>query len=405
MIRWAIPSQNVKSLNKHAVLDLIRFTPGGISRVELARQLNVTRAAITGIINDLESAGLVREIAGSSTGGRTPIVLEINPRRGFVVGIDMGASHVLLLLADFSARLILELEEPLDINLGPQTCLAVLDRKLHELLDKAGVGLEQISAIGVGVPGPTVVEAGMVSGPPIMPGWDGYPIRDHLQNLWHCPVSLNNDAELGALGEWSYGAGRCECELVFVKVGTGIGAGMLLNGQIYNGMTGCAGEIGHTTIDSNGPVCVCGNRGCLEALAGGRAVAQRAIEAVRKGQRTILAEVKPLESMHWRNILQAARRGDLVAQQIVAEAGAYLGTALASMVNLINPSVIVIGGGLSQIGDLLLEPIRRNIQQRSLQVASRSLRITEALLGRRSSGMGAVVQALSIVMHQIVEEN
>lgn len=405
VIRWTVPPQNVKSLNKHAILDLIRFTPGGISRVELARQVNLTRAAVTGIINDLVNAGLVREVDGSSAGGRTPIVLEINPRRGFVVGVDMGATHVTLLLADFSARLILELEEPLDINMGPKPCLDAVDRLMRELLQKAGLGIEQILAIGVGVPGPTVIEAGMVSGPPIMPGWDGYPIRDHLQKLWGCPVSLNNDAELGALGEWSYGAGRGECELVYVKVGTGIGAGLLLDGQIYHGMNGSAGEIGHTTIEENGPPCVCGNRGCLEALAGGRAVANRAIEAVRKGQRTVLSEVKPLESITWRDVVQAARRGDLVAQQIVADAGAHLGTAIASMVNLFNPSMVVIGGGVSQIGDYLLEPIRRTVQQRSLLAASRSLRITEALLGRRSSGMGAVVQALSFVMHQIAEES
>ncbi len=405
VIRWTVPPQNVKSLNKHAILDLIRFTPGGISRVELARQINLTRAAVTGIINDLQNAGLVREVEGSSAGGRTPIVLEINPRRGFVVGIDMGATHVTLLLADFSARLILELEEALDINIGPQPCLEVVDRIMRELLLKAGLGIEQILAIGAGVPGPTVIEAGMVSGPPIMPGWDGYPIREHLQSLWSCPVSLNNDAELGALGEWSYGAGRGERELVYVKVGTGIGAGLLLDGQIYHGSNGSAGEIGHTTIEENGPLCVCGNRGCLEALAGGRAVAQRAIEAVHKGQRTILAEVSPLDGMTWRDVVHAARRGDLVAQHIVAEAGAHLGTAIASMVNLFNPSMVVIGGGVSQIGDYLLEPIRRTVQQRSLKVASRSLRITEALLGRRSSGMGAVVQALSFVMHQIAEES
>lgn len=405
VIRWTVPPQNVKSLNKHAILDLIRFTPGGISRVELARQINLTRAAVTGIINDLQNAGLVREVEGSSAGGRTPIVLEINPRRGFVVGIDMGATHVILLLADFSARLILELEEALDINMGPQPCLEVVDRIMRELLQKAGLGIEQILAIGVGVPGPTVIEAGMVSGPPIMPGWDGYPIREHLQSLWNCPVSLNNDAELGALGEWSYGAGRGERELVYVKVGTGIGSGLLLDGQIYHGSNGSAGEIGHTTIEEHGPLCVCGNRGCLEALAGGRAVAQRAIDAVHKGQRTILAEVSPLDGMNWRDVVHAARRGDLVAQHIVAEAGAHLGTAIASMVNLINPSMVVIGGGVSQIGDYLLEPIRRTVQQRSLKVASRSLRITEALLGRRSSGMGAVVQALSFVMHQIAEES
>ena len=246
----------------------------------------------------------------------------------------------------------------------------------------------------------------MVSGPPIMPGWDGFPIRDTLQKLWNCPVTVKNDAELGALGEWSFGAGRGEHDLVYIKVGGGDwSSGLLLDGQIYRGFTGSAGEIGHITIEENGPLCQCGNKGCLEALAGGRAIAQRAIEAVHKGQRTILVEKAPVESISPQDVIAAARRGDLVSQKIVAEAGVHLGTAIASLVNLVNPGMIVIGGGVAQIGDLLLEPIRRSVQQRSLRVASRAVRITTALLGRRSSGIGAVVEALSLVLHQAIDQN
>lgn len=391
---------NVKNLNKHAVIDLIRFSPGGISRVELARQLGLTRAAITAIVNDLQKSDLVREVKSPYSGGRKPIVLEINPSLGYVVGVDMGATHVNLILADFSARQIQEMHMPLDINLGPQVCLNQVDSYLHSLLQSSGLGLAEIKAVGVGVPGPIVTEAGMVSGPPIMPGWDGFPIRDTLQARWNCPVSLNNDAELGALGEWAYGAGRGERDLAYIKVGTGIGAGLLLDGQIYAGVTGSAGEIGHITLEENGPLCQCGNRGCLEALAGGRAIAQRAIEAVHHGQRTLLSEKSPVESITAQDVIAAARRGDLFAQHVVAEAGAHLGTAIASLVNLFNPGLVVIGGGVAQIGDLLLDPIRRNVQQRSLRVASRAVRITAALLGRRSSAMGAVVQALSTVLHQ-----
>ena len=244
----------------------------------------------------------------------------------------------------------------------------------------------------------------MVSGPPIMPGWDSFPIRDYLQQLWNCHVSVSNDADLGALGEWAYGAGRNERNIAYIKVGTGIGCGILINGQIYNGVTGSAGEIGHITIDENGPVCQCGNRGCLEAVAGGRAIASRAIEAIRKGQRTQLAEIQPIEHITSRDVIFAARRGDLFAQQLMTETGSHLGTAVASLVNVLNPGMVIIGGGVAQIGDLLLEPIRRAVQQRSLRVASRAVRITVALLGRRSTGMGAVVQALSYSLHQAVEK-
>jgi glucokinase-like ROK family protein len=401
---WTLPTQNVKNINKHAVVDLIRFTSGGISRIELSRQMNLTRAAITTIVADLQSEGLVREVESHYPSGRRPIVLEINPERGYVVGIDMGATHVTILVTDYSARVVRELDETLDINAGPAVCLPRVEELVHRILAEAGLTIKDVTAIGAGVPGPVVAGVG-VSGPPIMPGWDGYPIRDDLAKRFGLPVSLRNDAELGAIGEWAYGAGRGERHLAYIKVGTGIGAGLLLDGQIYGGANGSAGEIGHVTIDESGPICTCGNRGCLEALAGGRAIARRAIQEVNSGRRTMLAEITPVSNIHSRDVIAAARRGDLVSQQIVSEAGVHLGTALASLVNLFNPSMVVVGGGVAQIGDLLLEPIRETVHQRSLLPASRSVRITSALLGRRSSAMGAVVQALSIVLHRLADHD
>lgn len=401
---WTLPTQNVKNINKHAVVDLIRFTSGGISRIELSRQMNLTRAAITTIVADLQSEGLVREVESHYPSGRRPIVLEINPERGYVVGIDMGATHVTILVTDYSARVVRELDETLDINAGPAVCLPRVEELVHRILAETGLTIKDVTAIGAGVPGPVVAGVG-VSGPPIMPGWDGYPIRDDLAKRFGLPVSLRNDAELGAIGEWAYGAGRGERHLAYIKVGTGIGAGLLLDGQIYGGANGSAGEIGHVTIDESGPICTCGNRGCLEALAGGRAIARRAIQEVNSGRRTMLAQITPVSNIHSRDVIAAARRGDLVSQQIVSEAGVHLGTALASLVNLFNPSMVVVGGGVAQIGDLLLEPIRETVHQRSLLPASRSVRITSALLGRRSSAMGAVVQALSIVLHRLADHD
>ncbi len=400
---WPVAAQHVKNLNKHVIIDMIRFAPGGVTRAELARQMGLTRAAVSVTINDLVACGLVRDAEDLQMVGHKPIMLEINPGYGFVVGIDMGATHVTLILADFSGREIKVLDAPINIVEGPNICLALLDRHFKELLENTGLELRQISAIGIGVPGPVVEEAGMVSGPPIMPGWDGFPIRDYLQQLWDCHVILGNDADLGALGEWAFGAARNERDVAYLKVGTGIGCGLLINGQIYSGVTGSAGEIGHITIDENGPVCQCGNRGCLEAMAGGRAIALRAIESIRRGQRTLLTEIQPADQITSQDVISAARRGDLFAQHLMIDAGSHLGTAVAGLVNLFNPGMVVIGGGLAQVGDLLLEPIRQSVQQRSLKVASRAVRITVALLGRRSSGMGAGVQALSYSLHHAVE--
>jgi glucokinase-like ROK family protein len=273
---------------------------------------------------------------------------------------------------------------------------------LYELLNRQKISIKQVSAIGMDVPGPVVAAAGSVSSPPIMPGWDGYPIQKSLEELWQLPVTLGNDAEFGALGEWAYGAGRGESNLAYIKVGTGVGAGLLLNGHIYRGATGSAGEIGHITIQENGPVCTCGNNGCLEALAGGWAIARKAREAIAAGKRTQLSSISP-ENIRAVDVAAAAQRGDLVAQQLITDVGMHLGTAIASLVNLFNPSLVVIGGGVSQLGDLLLEPIRKIVMEKSLNSAAKVVRITSPVLGRRASSMGAVVQAINLSLDKLVD--
>jgi glucokinase-like ROK family protein len=401
---WAPSSQIIKNLNKHAVLDLIRFTPGGISRAELAQRMDLSRAAMTAIVNDLLESDVIRETeARAGQSGRPPIILEVNSVRGRVIGIDMGASHLSIILTDFGAQVIDEIEVPFRVADGPETCINQVNTLMEELLKKNQSAMKNISAIGIGVPGPIASDAGTVYAPPIMPGWDGYPIQASLEEKWGLPISLNNDAELGALGEWAYGVGRGENHLAYIKVGSGIGSGLLLNGQIYRGATGSAGEIGHLTIEENGPLCDCGNSGCLEALAGGKAIARQGQEAIQKGQRTILSSMGPVESLTARDVASAARRGDLVSQKIIANAGRYLGIAIAGLVNLFNPRTIVVGGGVAQIGDLLLQPIRDTVSQRSLRASARTVKINTAVLRRRSSGMGAIVQALSIALHQVAE--
>jgi glucokinase-like ROK family protein len=394
----------LKNINKHAILDLIRFTPGGISRAELARQMGLSRSAISTIINDFLASGLVHETAsGPATTGRKPVMLEVSPDRGYVIGVDIGATHLSMILASLSANVVHELEVPFVISQSPDTCLAEVDHQLRQMLGEAGLTIDQILMIGVGVPGPIAGKGSIVTAPPQMPGWDSYPIVVDLQNRWHCPVCLNNDAELGALGEWAYGAGRAESTLVYIKVGTGVGAGLVLNIQMYRGVTGTAGEIGHLTIDDQGPLCTCGKRGCLEAIAGGWAIARKAREAVAAGKRTRLSSFTPIESITAKDVTAAARRGDLVAQQILSQAGYSLGIAIAGLINLLNPAVVVVGGGVAQAGDLLLEPIRQTVKDRGLKAAVPAVRITDAVLGRRSIGMGAVVQALTIVLHHMTD--
>ena len=214
---------------------------------------------------------------------------------------------------------------------------------------------------------------------------------------------IENDANLGALGEWVYCAGRGVSHLAYLKVGTGVGAGFIFQGEIYRGAQGYAGEIGHITLVDRGPRCSCGNFGCLEALAGGRAIALQGQDAVRRGLPTRLEIIQPPESITARDVAMAAQMGDLTAQKIIADAGNYLGIAIANIVNLLNPEVIVIGGGVAQSGDLLLESIRKTVHQRSMSGTLNKLRIVSAVLGLRSSGLGAVAYALNYALHTLAE--
>ncbi len=400
---WLPANHNIRNFNKHAAVDLIRFAEKGISRTDLAEAMGVTKAAVTIIVNDLISNGIILETESRTTAsGRPPVVLEINPQQGLVAAIDMGAMHLSVALGDFSARILEEVETPFQISDGPENCLKQADCILQELLQKRGLALSDLSGIGIGVPGPVIAEEGFVMAPPIMPGWDRFPIRATLEKQWGTSITLNNDAELGALGEWAYGAGRGEKNLAFIKVGSGIGAGLIINQQIYGGTTGSAGEIGHLTVDENGPLCTCGNHGCLEAFAGGHAIASQAKKLVTSGKRTLLSE-KSIDSLSAHDVAEAARRGDLPAQEIVKRSGTYIGIAIAGLINLFNPSTVIIGGGVAQVGDLLTTPIRQAVRERSLRASEHGVKIMTAMLGRRSSLIGAMVQAINIGIHDTIE--
>jgi len=401
---WLPAEYNVKSFNKHAALDLIRFSAGDLSRTDIADKMGLTRAAVSLIVNELLKSGVIQEAESrSAPSGRPPIILEISPKAGLVAAIDMGASHMSIALADFTARIVQEAEFPFEIKNGPEVCLAAANQNLLGLLESQGLSLSDLTAVGVGVPGPVITEAGMVLSPPIMPGWDRYPIRTTMEKLFGCPVTLNNDAELGALGEWAYGAGRGEKNVAYIKVGSGIGAGLILNQQIYGGTTGAAGEIGHLTIDENGPLCNCGNHGCLEAFAGGHAIAKQGQDLVISGKRTLLSEI-PLEKITAHEVAEAARRGDLHAQEILGRAGTFIGIAIAGLINLFNPSIVIIGGGVAQVGDIITTPIRQAVRERAMHASEQSVRITTGMLGRRSLLIGATVQAINVAIHNVAEE-
>jgi glucokinase-like ROK family protein len=393
----------VRRLNKTAILEAVRGNQNGISRAEVARLTTLSRATVSAIVDELLSSGVVLEAGiGASHAGRPPTLLQLNPDAGRVVGIDIGASHVLVVIADLNGKPLAECETGFDITAGPEAGLENIYRAVEATLHQTRCGMADVTGIGVGVPGPVNVSLGIVSSPPIMPGWDGFPIRQQIEARWGRPTTLDNDANLGALGEWAFGGGQGESNLVYIKIGTGIGCGVLLDGKIYNGVLGTAGEIGHVTISEDGPPCKCGNYGCLEAMAGGEAIAQRAQLAIKAGQRTLLAEINHARPITARDVATAAKAGDVVSQQLLNDAGRHIGCALASMINLLNPGLVLVGGGVTGAGDFLLDPIREAVTQRSLRSSLTAAHIELAALGRRSTALGAVSVALSKTFQQYI---
>ena len=392
-----VPSANIiRRLNKAATFNAVRDNHNGISRADVARVTGLSRATVSAIVEELINADLVREARiGASRGGRRPTILELNPDAGRVVGVDIGATHLIVAVAGLSGRTLAECEAPFDIAAGPTVGLEQVSLAVERMLQKAGCSWSDIVTAAVGVPGPVVTKLGMVVAPPIMPGWDGFPIRQRLQQLWNRPVFVDNDADLGALGEWTYGAGKGESNLAYIKIGTGIGCGILLNGEIYRGVLGTAGEIGHVTISEDGPPCTCGNYGCLEAMAGGRAIAQRAQLAVKAGQRTSLAVLSVEREVTAHDVAMAAKEGDAVSQQLLSDAGRHIGSALANLINLLNPGLVLVGGGVVGAGDYLLNSVRTAVNERSMRPSLQATRIDVAALGRRSALMGAVSLALT----------
>jgi len=384
----------MRDFNKALVLSLIH-QQGTISRADIAKRTNLSRSTVSNIVNELLAAHLVEESGiGQSQGGRRPILIEFNYQTGYAVGVELGATHILVIVTDLEPHTIVELEHEFDLTIGPEAGLRQVIESVRQALAQAGVSLEQVAGVGLGVPGPVSHDMGSVAFPPIMPGWHGFPLRVRLEEELGVTVYLDNDANLGALGEWAHGAGQGVDNLAYIKVGTGIGCGLLIDGQIYRGQSGSAGEIGHITIDENGPPCRCGNYGCLESMAAGPAIAHRAQLAIKAGQETMLSKVKPVEEITAADVSRAASQGDPLSLQLFHETGRHIGVALAGLINLFNPKLVIIGGGVAQAGDILLEPIRRSVQSHGLRTTVENCQIVQAQLGREATALGAVTLVL-----------
>jgi glucokinase len=263
-------------------------------------------------------------------------------------------------------------------------------------MQDAGVPAEQITAVGVGSPGPVDAAEGLVVAPPNLPGWDRVPLRQTIEDALGIPTYLENDANAAALGENVFGAGRGTKEMIYMTVSTGVGGGFIFGGKLYGGASGAAAEVGHMTILPRGPHCGCGNRGCLEAVASGTAIAREGRELLLRDVPTLIAELAggDPDLVSAKVVAQAAQQGDAEAEEIIYEAMSYLGVGVANLVNLLNPELIVIGGGLTNMGDALFGAVRRAVDRRTFPIAAQRVRIVPAELGDRVGVLGAAAVAM-----------
>jgi len=365
---------------------------GPLSRAVLADRLGEPRARILGEIDTLVAAGLIREAGpAASRGGRRSTLVELAPDLRFAA-IDLGASSIDVEIVDGRLEPVAAHGEPADIRSGPKAIL----QRVNEILGKlrAAGAYGTLQAIGIGVPGPVSFRDGVPVSPPIMPGWDRYPVRDLLAREHNCPVVVDNDVNIMAVGERYGGVARAADNLLFVKIGTGVGCGIFLGGEVYRGPDGCAGDIGHIQADGHGPVCACGNVGCLEALFGGAALARDALAAARSGASPSLAErLAANGAVTARDVADAAAEGDVTSIKLIRDGGRRIGGVLASLVSFINPSMIVIGGGLAGLGHVLLAEIRSVVYRRSLPLATGNLPVVLSELGPRAGVVGGAVLA------------
>jgi len=312
------------------------------------------------------------------------------------IGIDLGGTKIITALVDTEGQIIFRDYRETEAARGPAAVMARMIDAASRVMNGGGVAAAQISAVGVAAPGPIDARSGIVTTPPNLPGWKDMPLRQLIQDELGLPTALENDANAAALAEHRFGAGVGTKHMIYVTASTGIGGGFILNGELYNGATGGAGEIGHMTILPQGPHCGCGNRGCLEALASGRAIARDARERVKCGVPTLIADLAEgdLERISAKLVAQAAAQGDMEAQEILDEAMTYLGVGMANLVNLFNPELIVIGGGLTKMGARLFDPVRRIIDRRAFRTAAQVVKIVPAQLGDDVGVLGAAAVAM-----------
>jgi predicted NBD/HSP70 family sugar kinase len=369
----------LRDANRRRLVDVLR-QEGAASQAELVRRTGLSRGTVFNIVRELETAGLVA-LTESVAGGRRSLEVSFSRRAGLAIGLDLDHRHLRVVVADLNHRILDEVTVDVQENASADNTIAFAAELVESLLQRLDAGHGEVIGVGLGLPAPIDPATGLVGSSAILPGWTGVPAAEAVQYRLGIPVAVDNDANLGALAEITWGAARDGRDVVYLKLGSGIGAGLVLGGQIYHGATGTAGEIGHTTVDEQGPVCRCGNRGCLETYVGGDALISL-LRATHGPDLTI-----PM-------VIAMAQGGDVGCQRVITDAGRAIGVAVANLCNVLAPEAVVVGGELASAGDLLLTPLREVVRRHAIRAVADLARIVPAALGDRAEAMGAIALVL-----------
>jgi glucokinase len=318
------------------------------------------------------------------------------PEKSLALGVDLGGSKILTAVVGAEGEIFSRDSCATPAAEGPEAVIKSILVSVDRALSQAGIAISDLDAIGVGAPGILNPERGVIFASPNLPGWQDVPLREIIERELGKKTLVMNDANAAALGELYFGAGRGVRNFICVTVGTGIGGGIIIEGKIYTGALGAAGEVGHMTIDTGGPLCQCGNTGCWETLASGTAIVREAKRRIEEGVKTSILDQAggDMEKVTPKIIHAAARKGDNLAGELIAQTGYYLGVGLANLINIFNPELIVIGGGLSNIGDMLLTPAFKTAEMRAYKKVYQSVRFMPTKLGQNSGVLGAAGFAL-----------
>lgn len=363
-----------------------------VSRAEIARHTGRSRSTISDLVARLIATGLVKEVgSGESRGGRRPILIGFRDDAGVILGVDLGATHISVILTDLRGLALAWRNRSYPVRSNPGGAGDLALDLCRDCLAEWGGDTNRLIGIGVAVPSPVDPEAPDRVLERIHPAWRGRAILDRLDGAFGVPVFIENDANLGAVAEHSLGKAVGVDDFLYLKVATGVGAGLMIGGAIYRGSTGVAGEIGHIVVDPAGPECVCGSHGCLATFVGTQALVRRTRELLKGPVPSTLAGT----DLDIKTIEDAALADDPVALRVVDEAARYLGIAVAGVVNLLNPGSVIVGGSLARAGDRLLLPLREAVLRRTLVASAAASEIRISELGPRATALGAATHVLA----------